>query len=238
MILAISAQPTPPDYAREPVTQVMPDSQLSSLGGFSVASEILIEAIRIGQTVYPLSAPTRGFFVPPRPTGGGKFWVDGFSPRFAGGGETLLTARTDWEENVHLEFQRLYAMRDFEMTEADRDSWALLAGRIDVDLYREMTPLIGREIGKVVAATPGRRRLQWLDGTSDEFTLSQVPGAFAAYRPGSWFEAQVVRNPQTGRFMEILSAQRITSLDGITPGEIRDLESRFPTSKDLPATTL
>jgi hypothetical protein len=238
MILAISTKPAPSDYAPRSVTHAIPNLRESSLGGFSVASEILIEEIRVGPTVYPLGAPTRGYFLPPRATCGGKFWVDGFSPKFAGEGETVLTARTDWEENVHSEFQRLYAMRDFEMSDADRETWGLLAERIDVELYREMTPLIGREIGKVMAATPGRRRIQWLDGMSDDFTLSQVPGAFAAYKAGSWFEAQVVRNPLNGRFMEILSAQRITSLDAITPAEVRELEQQFPTSKDLPAATL
>jgi hypothetical protein len=238
MILAISSEPVPSDYAPRPVTHAISNLRDGSLGGFSVASEILIEEIRIGTTVYALRVPTRGYFLPPRATRGGKFWVDGFSPKFAGAGETVLTARTDWEETVHLEFQQLYAMREFEMGDADRETWGLLAERIDVELYREMTPLIGREIGKVIAATPGRRRIQWLDGMSDDYTLSQVPGAFAAYKAGAWFEAQVVRNPLDGRFMEILSAQRITSLDSITPAEVRELERQFPTSKDLPAATL
>ena len=238
MILAMNAQPTHPNYSRQSVTLAESDSCGGSLGGFSVASGISIEEIRIGHTVYPLRSPTRAFYFPVRATALGKFLVEGFSPKFSGEGTSLVTARTDWEENVHLAFQRLYAMRNFEMTEADRENWTFLTERIDVDLYRNMTPLVGREIGKVISAESGRHRIRWVDGSPEVFTLGQVPGSFAAYKAGAWFEAQVVRDRQSGRLVEILSAQRITSLDGITPAEVDELQAQFPTTKELPSASL
>jgi hypothetical protein len=156
--------------------------------------------------------------------------VNGFSPLFVGYGPSLQSAREDWEERVHCEFQRLYGIPEWQMEAADKRKWQTLKMWIDTDAYRNTTSLFARELGKVMSMDPGRMKIRWNNGRQERFQLDQTPGPFAAYKPGTWFDATVEREPQTGKLCRIWHSQRIPPLDAIAPPDIEQAIKARPTS--------
>lgn len=132
---------------------------------------------------------------------------------YKGRGETPALARQEWACLLHADFQRLYAMRPFEMSEADLRRWQSLLRIIDVSQYRESTPVSLREIGQVRWDTrPYPYKIQWIDGRYDLIELNLVPPELAGCKPGQWVEADVRRHPRTGCLVQIDHVQRIATI--------------------------
>ena len=211
MLLACDFPPVHPMFANHAVARY--DDDRSPID--SLTSGQQIDEVRIGRTKYQFRVATRGFFLPAGPTSTGEFYVDGFSPDIVGRGQSPSAARKNWEEEFHQDFQRLYAMRGWEMNSTDKRRWQRINEWIDVDLYRNTTLIVAREIGRITRLSPHKRLIQWIDGRKERFEFGKVPGPFAAYELGTWFEAQVQRDGLSGRLRSILSSQKIDSLDAL-----------------------
>jgi hypothetical protein len=143
-------------------------------------------------------------------------------------------ARDDWLYQVHETFQDLYGKRAFEMSEAELNTWGLLEDMIDVVGYRNSTPLILREVGWVSRARPEPNRIRWIDGRQESVDLESMPGAFAAYKPGQWFEAVVERDSLTGRLLQVVSVQRIPAMHPMSEGRLSEFLQSLPGTNELP----
>jgi len=132
---------------------------------------------------------------------------------YQGKGDTISEAEQNLKESIHLDFQRLYRKRLFEMNESEQERWRLLLNIIDVLHYRQTTPLSLREIGRV---SYGRlsypTKIEWIDGRTDNITLDVVPPELAECRTGQWIEATVKRNPVTKKLICIDHIQKIRSI--------------------------
>jgi hypothetical protein len=167
----------------------------------------------------------------------GDEWVC-WSPELGWGcdghGDTPLLARQDWERTVHATFQILYGMRPFEMSESERKQWQHLVAAIDVCRYRETTPVCLRQIGQVRWGNrPYPSKIVWIDGAEEQFSLEQVPSELAGCRPGRWIEADVQRDPVTGRLIRIDHIQRIAEVRPLTEPQVSETLEALPKA-DLP----
>jgi hypothetical protein len=204
---------------------------------FDVTKRFISGDLAVGRTVYPLRSPVVGSFYPGRHGGEGEFVVPEFGPALAGRGGTLNDAFLDWRDQVHRRFQELYAKRPFEMDDDETEAWRLLESQIDVAVYRNRTPLIVKQVGKVAPwMRPHPERVEWEDGFVEAVDLDQMPGEFAAYRPGQPFEAWVKRDPVDHRLLEVVHVRRIGQLPWLTRETFDDFIRSIPTTESLPET--
>lgn len=231
MLLAYAIPPDQPMFANHALMAMVAEtsSPISSL-----TSGVPIDSVSIGKTKYQFRVPSLGYFLPMGSPNSPAFFVNAFGSDFVGHGASPSDAKRSWEEEFHREFQRLFAMRDWEMDASDRRRWERIQNWIDVELYRSTTPLVGREIGQILSTDPGRRKIQWVDGRREAFDLEIVPGHFVAIRPGMWFEAQVERDAVSGQLRQILSSQRIESLDHYTPNALKEQHEAYGKTDQLP----
>jgi hypothetical protein len=206
----------------------------SAHAGTSVTGKQLVHNIRAGSASYELIRPVQVNF-----TWVGNMWMcwsDDFGFAYVGTGESLPSAYSNWENLVHVDFQTLYHRRPFEMAPEEQKRWNLLVGTIDVLHYRQNTPLSLREVGCISwDKYQYPTRINWINGSSDYFSLSQVPPELAECKPGQWIEAVVKRHPVTNRLLTIEHIQKIKSLFMPSPSQLnRDWES-VPRA-DLPKT--
>ena len=201
--------------------------------GFFPGGVIPLSEIRIGETCYRLRESLRGEF-----SSGEdftcKFWVDGFSPQFIGKGTRAHDAYRDWRDQVHEAFQELYGKRPFEMNEEDQERWEVLENVIDVVGYRNETPVVVRQIGKVTRIRQPRR-VEWIDGRTETVNLDHMPGEFASYKPGQPFEADVERDPLTWKMRKVCFVRRIGEVYPMAEGELKRFWQSLPTTSSLPA---
>jgi hypothetical protein len=191
----------------------------------------------VGETTYRLRRPVQGFCVPVEGVPW-EFWVEGFSPLFVGRGAHPESAYGDWRDQVHEAFQELYGKRPFEMTTDERDRWDVLEDLIDVVGYQNETPVRVRQIGQVTQARPLPRQITWVDGAKENnIELALMPGEFAAYKPGQWFEAVVERDPLTWRLRRVLHVQRTPSVNPLSGANLERYWSSLPTTATLPTST-
>lgn len=187
------------------------------------ASDVIrstVTELNIDGTRYPLRTSCRATYILVK----GDFVVEGFSPRFAGHGKTEEMAREDWLRSVHLSFQSLLNKRGFEMTEEERKTWALLSSRIDVPVYRNQTPLVTREFGRISQARPYPLEIQWDNGIKESIQLDQVLSPdFITFKAGQPFEAVVSRHPVDGHLMRIVYITRRSMPRRLEPSEERAL---------------
>jgi hypothetical protein len=204
---------------------------------FDVTRPLIPSPLRIGETVYCLRSQLQGIFYPSRDDGDGEFLVLELFPRFVGRGRNLNDALLDWRNQVHCRFQELIAKRPFEMTESEKADWQLLESQIDVAAYRRTTLLTLHQVGKVAARVrPIPEWIEWEDGQNEQVLLDQMPGEFAAYKPGQPFQAIVVRDPVDFRLLKVTHIRRIRSLPWMSPEEFQDLIRSIPKTSSLPET--
>lgn len=201
---------------------------------FDVTRRLIPSPLEIGDTAYPLRSQLFGTFYPGRFGGDGEFIVPELFPNFIGRGRDLNDAFLDWRDQVHCQFQALFAKRPFEMTGLEKATWQLLESHIDVSTYRATTPLTIRQIGKVVGARPNPDLIEWEDGLKEKVRLDQMPGEFATYKPGQPFEAVVARDPTDFHLLKAAHIQRIKSPPRVSPDEIDELLRYIPTASSLP----
>lgn len=202
---------------------------------FDVTKRVMID-IRYGKTSYRFREPKQGTFFPFPVASGGMFKVEGFPLTLQGQGENPDTAYHDWLKNFHVSFQRLYAMRPFEMDEHDRTLWSVIETVVDVENYRMSQPLIVRQEGKVVRARPEPQVIRWADGTTEKVKLAKMPGEFVTFKVGQTFEAMVFRDPVSHKIIKVDYVKRLRQKN-LTPEESQKLWDSIPTSSSLPDTT-
>ena len=139
----------------------------------------------------------------------------------------------DWRDRVHEAFQDLYRKRPFEMTEREQEQWRALQDAIDVVGYRNETPIVVRQIGKVSRARLPRQ-ITWIDGKTETVALDDLPGEFASYKPGQPFEADVERDPLTWRLRKVRHVQRIHSIPPMAQAELQRFWATMPGTSSLP----
>ncbi len=151
---------------------------------------------------------------------------------YIGKGETLHQADDEWHKTFHADFQRLYAMRPFEMASDESNRWSTLVSLIDVAYYRDTTPVSFREMGRI---SWGRRSyptsIRWIDGRKDGIPLDSVP-EIASCKPGQWIEAVVEREPATGGLIRITHVERMGT-PAASRKQVEEYWTRRPAA-DLP----
>lgn len=207
--------------------------QSEELGRYSGTTSRPITDLRVGVTSYRLRSPVVGWWLPGE-SEAGEFWVEGFSPRFVGSGVVIDAAFDDWRYQIHETFQDLYGKRAFEMSEAELSAWRLLEDLIDVVGYRNSTPLVLREVGWVSETRPEPRRITWSDGRREPVDLEKMPGPFAAYKPGQWFEAVVERDSVTGQLLRVVSVQRVPAMRPMSEDHLSEFLQSLPGTNELP----
>lgn len=183
--------------------------------------------LRVGPTHYEFLRQVRALH-----SWEGDGWVC-WSPEVGwecnGRGETPLLARQEWERKVHATFQLLYGKRPFEMSDSERTQWQNLVAAIDVCRYRATAPVSLRQIGQVRWGNrPYPSKIVWVDGGEDQFSLEQVPGELAGCRSGRWIEADVQRDPLTGRLIRIDHIQRIAEVRRLTQSQAAEAWEALP----------
>jgi hypothetical protein len=202
---------------------------------FDITRQVL-EALRYGQTTYPLRKRTEGAFYPQFAGAGGEYLVDGFQAIVVGQGNTPNLAYHDWLKRFHAAFQRLYVMRPFEMAEREREAWGVIENQVDVERYRASQPIIVRQQGKVVRARPYPDLVQWEDGTRERVSPARMPADFVTFMVGQPFEAVVHRDPTSYKILKVEYLKRLSVRAALTREESKRLWDSLPTSGSLPDT--
>jgi hypothetical protein len=201
--------------------------------GFIPGGTIPLSEIQVGETMYRLRKPVQGLFISNRGRGW-EFWVGGFAPSFVGQGSNAEESFDQWRDQVHETFQQLYGKRPFEMNSDEQSQWEILQNMIDVVGYQNETPLLVRQLGHVTQARPEPRQITWTDGRKETVRLDVMPGEFAAYKPGQWFEAIVERDPLTWHLRRVRYVQRTATLRRLSQALLASYWSSLPTTKSLP----
>jgi hypothetical protein len=132
-------------------------------------------------------------------------------PEYQTEGDTTDDAFRLLQEILHIEFQRLYAKRPFEMTEDENRRWLRLANTIDLFEYKTTTPLSYRKIGYVsYGKVSWPVRIKWIDGEIFPIDPFHVPGNLMACKPGQWIDAVVAVDPISDKIIKIDSFERIS----------------------------
>jgi hypothetical protein len=200
---------------------------------FGVSSRTF-DSLRFGHTAYPLRGPLQGVFSPATGKPEGEFAVYGFEGMVVGEGRTPNGAFEDWVKRFHVAFQRLFAMRPFEMAAEDKRLWGVMQDRVDVERYRADRPLIVRQQGTVVKGDAFPQMIRWEDGTKERVPLERMPPEFATYKCGQPFEAVVHRDPITNKIRKVDFVTRLSARKKRTPEESERLWDSLPTSGALP----
>lgn len=231
-MLIIAAAPSPPAFASVELDDGSASSRAPDRAGSSRTGSDVLHEITCGTTRYRLR---KGLYLRYSWSAEAWYcWADDFGPRYIGHGETPPAARQACAETIHAAFQRLYAMRPFEMLDSDRAEWHLLVAYIDVLHYRETSPVAAREVGVVRwGAKPFPSKVHWIDGRRESFQLSEVPAELAGCSPGQCIEAIVERDPSTGRLRRIQYVQKIPTIHALSPSQLAEAEERMPAA-DLP----
>ncbi len=168
----------------------------------------IIDSITVGEAHYRLRSPCRARFFPNPRAEAAEVFVEGFGRHIVGKGPTIDAAIADWNEQVHVAFQALLDKRPFEMSDEDAATWELLSDRIDVPVYKNSTPLLVRQFGRLESARPQPNLIQWENGSKEQVRLEQMPREFATFKPGQWFQAIAARDPTDFGLLTVLYVQR------------------------------
>lgn len=189
-----------------------------------------IAEIRIGSTTYPLRRQLVGTYT----RAYRELVVEGVSPVITGAGDTMQGAQDDFCLKVHAAFQALLHRRPFEMSAADKLAWETLNGIIDVTVYRNTTPIVVRQFGRIRKARPYPTEVEWEDGRRESVTLTDVAEPeFVTYRPGQPFEAVVQRDPLTSRLLRVIHIRRCSAPKRMAPHEEKALLAEIGSTKQL-----
>jgi hypothetical protein len=135
-----------------------------------------------------------------------------------GRGESFSDALQDLARNVHIVFQELESCIPSEMSEDCQKRWSLLSSWVNVERYRDLTPMQFRRLGFVLSRSPFR--IQWLDDDSaTDIDLAEAPSQMARFAEGIWLEAMVEFDRQRRQITRVLSVETIEPLVGNGPSE-------------------
>lgn len=197
-------------------------------------TERQLSTLTVGDARYKLRHNRMGYFLP-----GANRTSEFIVPaiEYVGEGMTVDEAFDDWVEQVHIDFQSLFAMRPFEMDKGQIAKWACLSEFIDVPAYRAATPMKIRRTGVVQDARPSHHEVKWEDGTTERVSINQMPGEFASYKPGQPFEAIVVYDHSSKRMARVEFIARRRGVKQTTPVRLEELWSKMKSSNECATTT-
>jgi hypothetical protein len=198
--------------------------------------EELTRQIECGETVYPLLRPVT-LALQSRSDETWESRAEGLGIGFIGRGRTRQEAASDWREQVHVAFQRLYRKMAFEMSPDEQVQWDVLEKAIDVAAYHASRPLVLRQIGQVSRVRPNPSEIVWSDRTVEEIPLVDLPADFARFECGQWFEAIVERDRATGRLETMRYVHPIQGIEPMTPERAGAFWASLPTTASLPQST-
>ena len=200
---------------------------------------IKISKVQFGKILYPFQQDIEGRFFPSIEGEPCCFSIDVLFPSLCGKGKTRQEAKTDWDSQFHVEFQKLYTKCDFERSENEKKLWSIFEKIVDIPAYRALTPLSFQVTGKFVD-NPGiskrYRKIEWIDGTKDIVDSRLCPREFVIISPGQYFEATVLRDYHDNRILQVLSIYPVDYQD-FTDEEIDSFLNSLPSSKELPDST-
>jgi hypothetical protein len=151
-----------------------------------------------------------------------------------GTGDSVQESQDDFCTSVHAAFQDLVHRRPFEMSVNDKLVWETLNGIIDVTVYRNTTPIVVRQFGRICKARPYPSEVQWEDGRRESMTLSDVAEPdYVTYCPGQPFEAIVHRDPLTSRLVRVVHIRRCSAPKRLLPAEERAILADAGSAKKL-----
>lgn len=199
----------------------------------SPAPRRTVRQVQVGESLYLLRRHIEGQFLPDGQAGW-EFHAEELAPQLVGKGETQEAALEDWQKQVHVTFQRLYRKVAFEMSDPERALWAAVEQAIDLEGYEARTPLVLRQIGQLVQVYPSPYKVRWTDNRAEIVDLSAMPGDFAGFPQGQWFEAITERDRRTGRLLRVRHVQPTGPLRRLSGQELDDLWNKLPTTASLP----
>lgn len=161
--------------------------------------------LRVGPTIYPLQENLTGNVTMEGDSG----IFTATYPRLAnlppGRGASGKQALDERDVLFHCNFQRLYGMRPFEMTDEDKTLWEAFAQVVDIDAYEHLNPVPMRQTGRIKAVGKSGVEIQWAgEGATSYVPFIQGPAKLATLREGEWVEAVVVRHRQTYELVSVL----------------------------------
>ncbi len=179
----------------------------------------------VGEIEYCSSKPLLGTFEPPIHGSEGRFLVAEFAPEVVGRDRTLKKARQDWQFSFDREVQRILALQEFEIRDADK----LLARKIhryfDMNELRYATPLKLRAYGRILRIRGHRYQVRWIDGQTNWLSRNEIPSSILAFGVGQAFEAVVRRDARNWSLLRIESAFRTNALPEMSEAEADKLFS-------------
>ncbi|MAT13961.1 MAG: hypothetical protein CMJ46_01675 [Planctomyces sp.] len=227
MPLAVAPYLPPPAYVTDVVNQ-----KSEGLGDIFAtdATRSVMSRLRVSGLTYPLRRPCQASFIPNT----GEFLVEEFSG-FVGRGESFDAAKEAWALSVHAAFQDLLHKRHFEFTADEEKVWSVLSSNIDVAVYRNNTPLMVTQFGRVRQVRPYPSQIEWDNGYRESINISQVDADdFITYKSGQPFEAVVTRDPVSFRLKRIVHIKRISEPTQLSAEKEAELLDSIGSSKTLP----
>lgn len=179
-----------------------------------------LKAFEVDVRRYPLRGPVTGHFFPDS-----SEFVAPAIPGVSGRGATFAAAFEDWKTNFDRHFQRLRSMRPFEMVEADKAEWARLRRIVNVAQHLAQTPIVTRQIGRLVRwrGKGDDAIVRWETGRGERVAPSKLPTDFAdTIKHGQAFEAKVARSRTDYSIIRISEVVALSErdADSRTPSEI------------------
>lgn len=104
------------------------------------------------------------------------------------------------------------------MSPNDRLVWETLNAVIDVTVYRNTTPIVVRQFGRIRKVRPYPVEVEWEDGQREQVTFADVADPdYVTYRPGQPFEAIVQRDPLTFGLLRVIHIRRQSEARRLAP---------------------
>ena len=206
----------------------------------TVKWSVKISKVQFGEIEYPFQQDIEGHFFPSTEGEPYCFIVTMLSPPLRGKGKTRQEAKTDWDSQFHVAFQKLYTKCDFERSEYEKKLWSIFEKIVDIPAYRALTPLSFQATGKFVDnpdIPKHYQEIEWIDGTRDIVDSRLCPQEFVIIPLDQYFATTVLRNYHDYRIIKVLSICPVDYQD-YTDEEIDSFLNSLPSSKDLPESTL
>jgi hypothetical protein len=230
--------PSAPNFAYVSAVSTITAGQNRADRHWAISSDAAWEgSIELGHTRYPLIQPVTGVFSP-KPNGF-SLHMQKLSPTFVGSGKNPAEAELDLKGQIHIDFQRLYGKRPFQMTADERDKWQILSNAIDVPRYIRETPIEERMIGQIEWLKNSQHgmgpyvQIRRLGGEVELIPIEDVSRDMVALRPNDWFEAIIRRSSRSEKIQRVLFAQKIDPIGTLNDEEALKFWDEMPTTKSL-----
>jgi len=166
-----------------------------------------VEEFQVGSTKYKFLKPYTLVY-----SLDGSKWLSRIPevPFFEGNGNDLSSSLEDLKIALHVEFQRLYRKRPFQMSQEEKTKWKYLSNTIDILSYKLTTPIITQEIGQVSFGKINRPdKIKWISGHTYKIDPFSVPSDLMTCVTGQWIEASLEREPIKHSITQIITIKKI-----------------------------